>query len=486
MKKIVFLIGFMVIKVMVGAQSVTIDTAVRYQQIVGFGGVNMPNWISDLTSAQTQLAFGNNPGELGLSILRIKVPSTMSRAPYEVRCAKQAYELGARIIGSPWSPPDSLKSNSNTTGGYLLPEYYDDYADHLLSFANYMSESGAPLYGISVQNEPDIDVTYESCDWYAYQMVNFLREQGSKFSNITLIAPESYNFNQTYSDSILNDSVAASYVDVVGGHIYGSGLNDYPLARNRGKAIWMTEHLDTDTTWSGVFATAQELNDCMQANYNAYLWWYIRRFYGLINDDGEVTKRGYVMMQYSKFIRPGFFRVEAGTNNLYFVDVTAYTNDTNTVLVFVNESSSAKEISVEVSGTTATQFTRFTTSEIKNMSNGGAFQVVDGVLTAALDAYSVTTFATDATAGGTVGVFSRSAKNSITLFPNPATESITLQLCDSDKTEVYIYNSVGVLVRFVNTNRFEQNINVADFATGVYLVKCMTKGGYVQSKFIKN
>ena len=59
----------------VSAQSVTVDCATEYQKIRGFGGMNMPGWIADLTTDQVKLAYGNGDGQLGLSILRVKVPS---------------------------------------------------------------------------------------------------------------------------------------------------------------------------------------------------------------------------------------------------------------------------------------------------------------------------------------------------------------------------------------------------------------------------
>jgi O-glycosyl hydrolase len=70
----------------------------------------------------------------------------------------------------------------------------------------------------------------------------------------------------------------------------------------------MTEHLTGHespevNTWTLALALGSEINDCMEANFNAYVWWYIRRFYGLITDDGNISKKGYVMSQFSKFIR---------------------------------------------------------------------------------------------------------------------------------------------------------------------------------------
>ena len=135
-----------------------------------------------------------------------------------------------------------MKSNNNIVGGSLNTASYGAYADHLVNFLNYMQTNGAPLYAISVQNEPDITVTYDSCSWNSTQLTNWIKAQGSKFSSTQLIAAESYHFDHSLTDPILNDSTAAPLVGIIAGHIYGGGLADYPLARNKGKEVWMAEH----------------------------------------------------------------------------------------------------------------------------------------------------------------------------------------------------------------------------------------------------
>jgi glucuronoarabinoxylan endo-1,4-beta-xylanase len=267
---------WLVSTVAVTAQSVTVDLNTEYQSISGFGGANIPGWIDDLSEDNVDKAFGNNPGQMGLTILRIRVPIDTSWFFREVPTAVLAKNHGAIIVASPWSPPDSLKSNNNVVGGYLLPENYGAYADHLLGFASYMNNNGAPLYAISVQNEPDCDVDYESCDWTAQQFVDFLTEQGSKFNTLNIIATESQNFDRTLTDPILNDAEAVQHVDIIGGHLYGGGLYDYPLARAKGKEVWMTEHLTGYSgpelnNWALALYLAKEINDCMIANFSAYI-----------------------------------------------------------------------------------------------------------------------------------------------------------------------------------------------------------------------
>jgi O-glycosyl hydrolase len=212
-----------------------------------------------------------------------------------------------------------------------------------------MADNDVPIEAISVQNEPDIDffrpegpITYPGCQWMPDQIANFLLEQGPRFGDTKLMAPESFNFNRDWSDPLLNDPAVAAEFEIVGGHIYGNGLRDYPLARERGKEVWMTEHYtdsgsepDRANLWPLAFDVATELHASMEANFNAYVWWVIRRQYGFVFDSGVATKRGYIMSQFARFVRPGFVRVAASTPAADGVVATAYKNGPGSVVVVV-------------------------------------------------------------------------------------------------------------------------------------------------------
>lgn len=77
------------------------------------------------------------------------------------------------IFALPWSPSARLNANNNLIGGSLKPSSYAEYATYLNDFSKYMRANNASLYAISIQNEPDIVVTYESCDWTPIQITDF-------------------------------------------------------------------------------------------------------------------------------------------------------------------------------------------------------------------------------------------------------------------------------------------------------------------------
>jgi glucuronoarabinoxylan endo-1,4-beta-xylanase len=226
------------------AGEVTIYMDSTAQTIRGFGAANIVDWYGpDLTMDEVDYVFGTDDGELGFNILRLRIspdPNAWGNGN-QVETARKAYEMGALIWAAPWNPPASMY-DPNSEQRKVDPAKYDLYAAHLDSFNTYMSERGVPLYGISIQNEPDF-----ANDWTAWEpdeIVTFLQEHAPSIDT-RIIAPESFQFRRNYSDLILNDSLANAHTDIIGGHIYGGGIAPYPMAEEKGKEVWMTEHYTT-------------------------------------------------------------------------------------------------------------------------------------------------------------------------------------------------------------------------------------------------
>ena len=383
----------------VEAGTATINLNTEKQTIRGFGGMTFPRWGRGFTDVNNQVdtVFGNGPGQIGLTIMRIDVPPDNNGGTnwsLALPSAQRAINNhGAIVFASPWSPPPSMKTNGSTTnGGSLKTDSYGAFATYLSDFANYFSSNGAPLYAISVQNEPDVTVTYESCSWTSTQMKNFLANNASVIPT-RVMAAESYQFFHSFTDPILNDSSAEPNTDIIAGHIYGGGLADYPLARSKGKEVWMTEHYTESAqdgnVWPLALDVGKEIHDCMAANMNAYVWWYIRRYYGPMGESGNITKRGNCMSHFAKFARPGFVRVDATASPQANVYVTAYASnsDSNLVIVAVNKNTSSQSVTFSLSGGSCSSYTKYETSSTNSLTNMGSVGGTD-----TLAANSINTF----------------------------------------------------------------------------------------------
>jgi glucuronoarabinoxylan endo-1,4-beta-xylanase len=350
------------------------------QNISGFGAATVFRLNEPLGASDMDKLFGTEEGQIGLSILRIRVATDDFARGIELEHAKLATARGAKIMATPWSPPAEMKTNNDLVSGSLKPESYEDYANYLNDFAAYMEANGAALEAIGIQNEGDYQVSYESCDWTAAQVRDFVRDYGQLITNAKVISPESFQFRHEHTDLMLNDPQAETNVDIVGGHIYGTQVQDYPypLALEKGKELWMTEHYTTSdrsaNLWPDALLVGKEIHNCMViGQYSAYIWWYGKRYYGFIGDgeegtsDGVVTKRGYVMANFSKFIRPGYSRIDADENPQTDVFVSAYSGEGKTVIVAINESDQNKEQQFVITGTTSTSVIPYITSSSENL-----------------------------------------------------------------------------------------------------------------------
>src|SRR5450631_1258549 len=346
------------------AQTATVTLSSQKQYIRGIGGMSHAAWAGDLTAAERTLAFGNASGQLGFSALRIPV-SDGSPDSANVATAKAAIAAGAIVLATPWNATGTMSSSQ-----------FSSYATHLNNFVSYMKNQGVDLYAISVQNEPD----YAS-QWLAWTPAlchDFVLNYGSTITT-KLISCESFNYAKSYYDPILNDSAALANMDILGTHLYGTAVSAYPYplfdSKGAGKERWMTEHYTDSSTdansWPNALGVATEIHNAMvTGQFNAYTWWYIKRSYGPINS-GAVTKRGWCMAQFSKFIRPGFYRVDATATPTSGVSLSAYKSDTDVVLVAVNTSSSTQSITVSINGSTIASYDKFTTSGSKDMASDG-------------------------------------------------------------------------------------------------------------------
>ena len=61
-----------------------------------------------------------------------------------------------KVMGTPWSPPAWMKTNDSLVGGRLNddPRIYQAYADYLVKFVQAYEAAGVPVYGLTIQNEP--------------------------------------------------------------------------------------------------------------------------------------------------------------------------------------------------------------------------------------------------------------------------------------------------------------------------------------------
>ncbi|WP_338025618.1 cellulose binding domain-containing protein [Actinoplanes awajinensis] len=388
------------------AAAANINPSSPKQVIKGFGAMTHAAWIGDLTSAQRDTAFGTGDGKLGFSLLRIPVGENQADWSRDLATAQRAVALGATVFASPWNPPASM-TETFTRGGQtnakrLKAGSYGAYAQHLNDFTTHLKNNGVNLYAISVQNEPDYATDWTW--WTSAEMVTFLKQNAGSIGT-RVMAPESFQYVKSMSDPILNDAAALANVDIIGAHLYGTPYANfsYPLFKQKGagKELWMTEvyypnSTDAGDSWPGALDVAEHIHHAMvDAEFQAYVWWYLRRSYGPMREDGQISKRGAMMAHFARFVRPGYVRVDATANPASNVFVSAYRSGDTVVIVAVNKNTSSVSQQFTLANTTASgSVANWLTDAGRNVAPQTAFVMANGSLTVVLPARSAMTFVT--------------------------------------------------------------------------------------------
>ena len=134
-------------------------------------------------------------------------------------------------------------------------------------------------------------------------------------------------------------------------------------------------------------------NGLVVGGMSAYIWWYIRRSYGPMKENGNISKRGYMMAQFSKYIRPGAVRIDATEQPDNGVYVSAYKNTDGTVIIVaVNNGSNSYAQKFDVKGKTISSVTRYKTTQGANLAETKNMELTDNGFFAQLDSKSVSTF----------------------------------------------------------------------------------------------
>ena len=227
-----------------------------------------------------------------------------------------------------------------------------------------------------------------------------------------------------YGHALYKDTAAWNQVDIIGIHQYDTQVAEpWPSDVPDIKPIWQTEMsgvkwwpeqgtltavadngqnggysvAGTTDISNGVAVAAWVHNGLTVGNAAAWCYWWWKPISnsneGLILYSGGNTKRHYTFGNFSRFVRPGYTRVDIAGNIPDSVLVSAYKGNSTVVIVAINKGSSSKTVPISISGGTApTSFTPWVTSESDNLASKDKLTVSNGVLTVTLAGKTVTTF----------------------------------------------------------------------------------------------
>lgn len=388
---------------------VTIDPGTMHQRIAGFGASSAWAYTYRDPVNDPQTLFGTTGSNAGLTLFRVRIqpnpPATTSNG--EIAMAKAAQDMGATVWATPWTPPTADKSNGSIVEGTLTDP--SAWAASLAGYVATMRSAGINLYAISSQNEPDAQVTYESCVYTGATLAAFV---GSSLgpalagTGVKLMTPETEDWNafaDFFAANSTNTAVWAA-TDIFAVHEYGGSPAAYPSIAAAGKEFWETEYYPMgveDATIVNGLVVADEIAQALTvANVNAWhFWWFYPAGPGDnqgLWDDGinGWAKRLYVMGNFSRWARPGDHRVDV-VNAPLGVSIVAFVSATTGMvsIVAINPALADAAVFFFVAGNNwPSSVTPWVTSATQSLEPGTLIPLTAGRFTAALPPQSVTTF----------------------------------------------------------------------------------------------
>ena len=428
-----------------------------YQRIDGFGASSA--WRTSLTTAQADTLFSTTNG-IGLSLLRTRIAP--DGTTIEGSIMQMARDRGAKVWSAPWSPPAAFKDSGAVDGGNYLGSDANPtnlaYARQLANYVVNMKKTyNIDIYAISIQNEPDVNHPdpggYETCLWSSQQIHDFTTNfynalVASNVASTLIMLPESGHWDDPHglSATTIVDRVSLADVGILAYHDYvtnntDGATNPPDVKDNHGKALWETEVSllsGSDSSIANGLYYGKRIHLFMtvaQANAWHY-WWLIAGNgvgnQGLMDGSGSTTKRLFAVGQYSRFVRPGYYRIDA--TNTAAALVSAYKDPVagNFAIVAINSASNTIDQTFNLTNFTAvTSVTPWITSATLNLASQTAVAVTNSAFTYTLPAQSVVTFVGQAATNFVTNVasFTASPTNGVApltvTFTDTSTGSIT-------------------------------------------------------------
>jgi glucosylceramidase len=396
---------------------IEIDDGQKFQTMDGFGHALtggsaqlMMKMSAVARKALLQELFGNGPGAIGTSYIRISVgASDMNDHVYTyddmpagrtdpdlqqftlagdradvTPVLKEVLAVNPRIkiLASPWTAPAWMKDNDSVKGGHLKKEFYGAYASYWVKYLQGMKREGIRIDTLTPQNEPEnpkntpsmLMTSEEEADFVG----NYLGPALARARLKTKIISFDHNCdNPGYPISLLKSPAANHFTDGSGFHLYRGEITALTTAHDAfpRKNIYFTEQMVVSRKNDREFAIASPVARIIIAapenwSRNVLLWNLAADpqngphtsdggcpiCTGAITLDGDSVVRNlayYTAAHASKFVPAGSVRVGSNSAAGMLPHVAFLTPKKKNVLIVSNTTDQARTFSIRFKGKAA-------------------------------------------------------------------------------------------------------------------------------------
>lgn len=390
------------------ANQILIDTLQKFQTIDGFGftltggsALLIQQMDPKARRALLQELFGQSANAISVSYLRLSVGASdlsetvfsyndlalgetdsslnkfsLSRDTlYLIPLLKQILTINPAIkfMATPWSPPTWMKSNNNSMGGSLIPQYYRAYARYLVKYIHAMKANGISIDALTIQNEPQHGGNNPSMLMTADEQALFIKEHlGPIFFQQkikTKIVIWDHNCDHPeFPIRVLNDAAANQYIDGSAFHLYAGDIAALSAVKKAhpNKNIYFTEQwtgskgsFDGDLKWhiknvllgslQNHSKIALEWNLANDIAYGPHTPGGCTECKGALTINGSTVKRNvayYIIAHAAKFVPPGSVRVQS--NSTQNIESVAFlTPKGSTILILLNNGTAMNSLNID-------------------------------------------------------------------------------------------------------------------------------------------
>lgn len=283
----------------------------------------------------------------------------------------KGYSPFLRFMGSPWSPPTSMKTSGNLIGGNLISGQEGALSTYLRQAVKAYADNGLKLWSMTMQNEPlFIPADYPGmgvADWQGRDTAKALRtELNNNGQNDVKILAYDHNFAQAYPymDATANDAAAVAAIDGTGFHDYAGDPSMMTTVHDDARMAGKSVHLTERSVWgvAGADRIVQYFRNWAQS-YNAWVtmldsniqpeqWSGVPDPTMLIQSAAAPntywrTPEYYIMGQFSKYVQPGARRIDSDAGSSGTVTNVAFLNPSGEiVMVVVNQTAGSQTFKI--------------------------------------------------------------------------------------------------------------------------------------------
>jgi glucosylceramidase len=285
-----------------------------------------------------------------------------------------------RLFASPWSPPAWMKTTGEMNrGGKLRPECREAWARYYCRYIREYESEGIPIWGLTVQNEPEATQRWDSCIYTAEEERDFVRDHlgpalhKEGLADVKLIIWD-HNRDRIFERAkvVYDDPEAAKYVWGTGFHWYcDDKFDNIGIVHEAwpNKKLLFTEGCQEQGPHVGSWDLGERYARSILSDLNSWTvgwtdWNLLLDETGGPNHVGNLcsapiiadTRSGevhyqssyYYLGHFSRFIRPGARRVACATT-LDALEATAFVNpDGSLALVVLNRTDEALSFAVKL------------------------------------------------------------------------------------------------------------------------------------------